>query len=351
MKRVRNFFRYIIVIALDVFMMVTFHSYINFLILIALLLFPVYSVIGVRMAASHLKLEVKLPHEPMDKKSVFHVCFLIHNETVFPILNGNLTTMVENRFYQYYGDHTLNVPLRAKGVTEVEYPVEMEYCGRFVVSVSRIKLWDLTGIYETTIPLSLEKECLVVPHGTAMSQEAGVLYQQGMTEAVESKAKGYDFSEVSGIREYIPGDKLQNIHWKLSSKRDLLMVKERVTISSQQLNVVLDLLNDEHMCLEDSLELFDGVMRGFVAWNLPVIVIFYSQKNAELIETDVNNEEERKKCMELILYHHSYKEAGLVGDVYEKKYPQGAYLYIGTCNDGENVIAELGNSVAQLKRI
>ena len=42
---------------------------------------------------------------------------------------------------------------------------------------------------------------------------------------MESKKKGYDFSEVTGIREYIPGDKLQNIHWKLSAKKDILMVR------------------------------------------------------------------------------------------------------------------------------
>ena len=38
MKRFRNFFRYLIIVALDVLIMVTFHSYINFLILIGLII-------------------------------------------------------------------------------------------------------------------------------------------------------------------------------------------------------------------------------------------------------------------------------------------------------------------------
>lgn len=42
---------------------------------------------------------------------------------------------------------------------------------------------------------------------------------QGMNEAEESRKKGHDFSEVVDVREYQPGDKLQNIHWKLSAKK------------------------------------------------------------------------------------------------------------------------------------
>ena len=38
--------------------------------------------------------------------------------------------------------------------------------------------------------------------------------------------KGDDPSEIFDIREYADGDKIQRIHWKLSSKTGDLMVKE-----------------------------------------------------------------------------------------------------------------------------
>lgn len=350
MKRFRNFFRYIFVVALDVFVMLVFHSYVNFLILIGLLILPVYSIVGVKTVASHLSMDIETPLEPMRKKEVFKVRFIFHNPTCFPILNATITPFIENRFYLDYGEHTLNVPLRVKKDTEVEYPVEMEYCGRFVVSVSHIRILDLTGIYEMKVPVSVEKECLIFPDGNLNRQDAGIMYQRGVTEAMESKEKGYDFSDISGIREYIPGDKLQNIHWKLSVKKDLLMVKERVSVSAQQLNVLLDLVNDEKMCLEQILELFDGVTKAFAEMNLPFTVFFYSTKNAMLKDFYIGNEVERKNCIETILYDQSYKTIGLVEDIYEKQYPQGTYLYVGYAqDDGENVGNRLGNGMIQLR--
>ena len=37
--------------------------------------------------------------------------------------------------------------------------------------------------------------------------------------------RGNDPGEVRAIREYVPGDPVRNIHWKLSEKTDKLLVK------------------------------------------------------------------------------------------------------------------------------
>ena len=37
---------------------------------------------------------------------------------------------------------------------------------------------------------------------------------------------GYDLAEVYALREYAPGDSLRQMHWKLSSKLDKLVVRE-----------------------------------------------------------------------------------------------------------------------------
>lgn len=352
MKRFRNILRYIIVIALDVFMMVMFHSYINFLLLIGLIIFPFCSLAILKRVSENISLDIRTPLEPMYKKETFYVHITLSNPTYFPILNANINMMVENRFYLDFGEHTLNLPVRGRGETHVEYPVEMDYCGRFIVSVSHIILSDLLGIYEIKIPVSIQKECIVVPKGASKKEEAGIIYQNGVTEAMESKKKGYDFSEVTGIREYVPGDKLQNIHWKLSVKKEELMVKERTSVTAQQLNVLVDLINDESMCLESILELFDSVTRAFTEYNFPFTVYYYSSNFGELKDCFIGNEIQRKNCLEMILYDQSYKEPGLVEDLFVKQYQGGTYLYIGCSNssyDSENVIEGEGNALAQLR--
>ena len=38
--------------------------------------------------------------------------------------------------------------------------------------------------------------------------------------------KGSDYSETFQLREYVPGDSIKQIHWKLSEKLDKLVVRE-----------------------------------------------------------------------------------------------------------------------------
>ncbi|MDE6625765.1 MAG: DUF58 domain-containing protein [Lachnospiraceae bacterium] len=353
MKRFRNITRYIFIIGLNVFVMYVFHSYINLLLLIGLILFPFYSIYGVNKVSQEMQLTLMLPEEPMERGNEFHLRFVLHNPTHFPLVNANVALIIENRFYQEQGRNMLNMPVRARKDTEVIYPVIMDYCGRFVVTAENIRLTDLLGIYEVEVPLKEVRECLVFPVGEERNQEAGQMYINGVTEAMESKEKGYDFSEVSGIREYIPGDKLQNIHWKLSVKKDELMVKERISVSAMQLNVLIEIVNDDEMCLEEILDLADSVTRAFVSQNLPFTAYYYSANLEQLREFYIGNSIERSQWLEMLLYEKCYIHQNRVEDMFISQNPSGGtYLYIGSgtpVGDSDCVISGAKNTLAELR--
>lgn len=353
MKRIRNIIRYIVIIVLNVFVMYVFHSYINLLLLAGLILFPFYSVYGVKKVSQELQLQIVVPQEPVEKGNEFYVRFVLYNPTWFPLINATIVLKIENRFYGEQGLNNLNLPVRARTDTEVIYPIAMDYCGRFTVTAQNIRLVDLLGIYEVNLPVNETQECLVFPVGEDRNQEAGQMYINGVTESMESKEKGYDFSEISGIREYIPGDKLQNIHWKLSVKKDELMVKERISVSAMQLNVLVELANDEEMCFEAVLDLADSITKAFVSQNLPFTVYYYSTNLGQLRECYIGNAVERSQWMEMLLYDYCYFGQGRIEDIFLKQgLSGGTYLYIGhetKTKDSENVMLGAGQAVAELR--
>lgn len=353
MRRIRNIIRYLVIIVLNVFVMFVFHSYINLLLLMGLVLFPFYSLYGVWKVKQSLQLQIMVPEEAMKKGNPFYVRFILKNPTWFPLVNATIRLKIENRFYQEEGVHYLNLPVRAKRDTEVKYPVVMDYCGRFCIMAENIRLVDLIGIYEVVIPVREEKECLVFPDGIERNQEAGIMYINGVTESMESREKGYDFSEISGIREYIPGDKLQNIHWKLSVKKDELMVKERISVSAMQLNVLVELVNDSDMCLETVLELTDSITKAFVSQNLPFTIYYYSTNFGQIRECYIGNVTEREQWMEMLLYDQSYSEEGRVENMFLQQNPSGGtYLYIGCATgkeNAENIIYGEKQALAELR--
>lgn len=344
MRRIWNFLRYVIVFVLNIFIMVVFHSYVNFLLLIGLVVFTIYSVWGLYKVKESISFSIAVPAEPMVKKDRFYVRFRIENPKWIPLVNATVKIRISNPFYQEDGVHYLNIPVRAHKSTEISYPVVMDYCGRLVVKAEEVRLMDLSGIVETVIPVSQEAECMVFPKGEPREHEAGRLYMKGVSEAMESKEKGYDFSEVSGIREYIPGDKLQNIHWKLSVKKDELMVKDRVSVSAMQLNVLVELANDEEMRLESVLELADSVTRAFVAQNLPFTVYYYSTIRGELTGSYIGSEIERQEWMTMVLYDQSYEEIGRAKELFVRDIAAGhTYLYIGYSNENQEADALCGS--------
>ena len=354
MKQIGNIIRYLIIVILDIAIMLVFHSYLNFLILVGLVIFPIFSVYSVYKVRSAFSMQLMLPLEPMNKGNEILLRVIAYNPTWFPLLNATVTLNVENTFHGEKGQHTLNFPVRAKKDTEVQYPIVMDYSGRFLVNAKQISFVDLLGICELKMDLNESAECLILPSGVLRNQEAGHIYINGVTEAMESKEKGYDFSEVSGIREYIPGDKLQNIHWKLSVKKDELMVKERVSVSAMQLHVLVELSNDEQMRVDAVLDLADSITKSFVAQNLPFTVYYYSSNLQELESCYIGNEKERIQWLEMMLYNKCYNEVGMVEQRFLESYAGGgAYLYIGFAGGSEitdNMMFGEKDSVAVLRR-
>ena len=57
--------------------------------------------------------------------------------------------------------------------------------------------------------------------------------------------KGNDPSEIFDLREYVPGDDVRSIHWKLSGKLDNLVVKEASDPSHYQVVLMPDLGREE----------------------------------------------------------------------------------------------------------
>lgn len=353
MKQFGNVMRYLFIIAVDVAIMLLFQSYLNFLLLVALVVFPVYSIYGVYKVRNAFGLELMTPIEPMEKGSEFLLRMRLHNPTWFPLLNATVKLEVENTLYREDGVHFLNIPVRARRDTEVSYPIVMDYSGRFCANVQYICFTDLLGICELKVELHEGAECLILPNGELRNQEAGHIYINGVTEAMESKEKGYDFSDVSGIREYIPGDKLQNIHWKLSTKKDELMVKERVSVSAMQLHVLVELANDDAMRLDSVLDLADSVTKSFVAQNLPFTVYYYSSNLSELQSCYIGNEVERIQWLEMMLYDRCYRTTGQVEQMFLQQYAGGGtYLYIGVATGDElsgNAIMGEKGTVAVLR--
>ena len=108
-----------------------------------------------------------------------------------------------------------------------EVTLRARHCGRLCVTVERLWLMDLFGFLPMPCTVNAQMHITILPEMFPVEVTA----LQKMAAAQESEyyrsdCRGNDVTELFQLREYVPGDNLRGIHWKLSSKLGQLIFRE-----------------------------------------------------------------------------------------------------------------------------
>lgn len=116
---------------------------------------------------------------------------------------------------------------RPKRTGVSEYRISSAHCGRIQLTAERCRLYDPFGLIGIRLGEPAVAAMTVQPKGFV--QSVYVSPDANCPDDSENYAPdrtGYDLAEVYALREYAPGDSLRQMHWKLSSKLDKLVVRE-----------------------------------------------------------------------------------------------------------------------------
>lgn len=119
-------------------------------------------------------------------------------------------------------------------------PVDTTHCGSYSYKLTWLYVYDLFGLFCIRINLNKNNEILVKPV-PAMPEIMPDMYGFKAKNLRKSKQPG---SEIYDIREYQIGDPLRSIHWKMSAKKDALLVKEPLEEYGGHSRVLLRLTAD-----------------------------------------------------------------------------------------------------------
>lgn len=133
---------------------------------------------------------------------------------------------------------------------EYRIPLETRYCGKAAVRLTHIELTDFLRLFRFRIGAQPQGSMLILPQIPSM-QTNNRLFQSVANDAItaddDSEATpAFSASATPGYehRDYIPGDSLKRVNWKLSSKRHKLMVRKDEPAALAKLTVILDFHRD-----------------------------------------------------------------------------------------------------------
>ncbi len=100
--------------------------------------------------------------------------------------------------------------------------------GTYRLRLKKVRVYDVTGMFSGKKRGKSEARIQVMPklHDISVRLSQTVRNFYGEADVYDEHTPGHDNNELFAVREYRKGDRLQNIHWKLTAKQDDLMVKE-----------------------------------------------------------------------------------------------------------------------------
>lgn len=317
---------------LDVLLYYFLHSHFTFIVMILMIVAPVVSLISAIILKKYVTVEVtnqdKTSRYGKQNEEAFFL-IKIHNPTPFVALDVKMTVTVSNTFFKTEGTKTFVVPIYAlKGYT-LELPMLPNLCGIVSVKVTSLKIKDLMGFKFFNKKMEAEHELIIIPEEISDSMEELPGLEQGMLESEESTKRGNDFSDVQEIREYIPGDKLMSIHWKLSAKRDILMVKDRVSMSDKQLVILPELCGANNFLLEQIVVTTYSVIAKLIKDKTTVRLMYWSSKRYEYEDIRLDYIEDVNDAFAKMFYEDTYASYDEASSYMANVHPEmKAYVHV-----------------------
>lgn len=319
-----HIFEFLLLFAINGIMLWFFGGYLNLLIAVMMLLLLLYSIISVHVAIPYLSVEILMPTGYVEKNTPFHVKVQLKNRCVLPFVRARIKLLAGNSFYDSLAEQDVTVSVKPFGVTETILPFRSEFAGYIEIQAIRLTLFDFLSVHPVKKDIAADGSIGILPKPDWAEDYPLNDFSVGMKEAVESRMTGSDFSDVSQVREYIPGDSMKDIHWKLSAKRDDLMVKERLRMSSKKMMVVLSLMPGDAGKTDAALDKLYGLGLYYLKNRVPVSICFYSRRFHEIREETAESKDEWRDAVLRILF--SQAGDGDVETAFRNLYPEQGYL-------------------------
>ncbi|MBD5555273.1 MAG: DUF58 domain-containing protein [Roseburia sp.] len=215
------------------------------------------------------------------------------------------------------------------------------HCGSILYTVKSLRVYDMTGFFWLGKKCRQHARLLVMPpiYETTVTVTEQSRHFLGETEVYDVKMPGPDASEIFAVRPFRDGDRLQNIHWKLSAKTEELMVRENSLPLGCPVVILLDLegrnIRYSQKQMDDFLTVISSLSCGLVEQKCAHHIAWYSSRRKDIVRMRVDKEEDVYGVLTVLLAEQMPAAGVSMPDVreqYREKYRAETAVTVLTMN-------------------
>lgn len=304
------FFAVLILICAVFYIMYLWDFAIVLLIVIAAI--PVLMFIMGLITKRSISVKMCLDDTSAAKNHSFTVQLLIENRCIFPVGKGVANIEYYNCFDGKKNNFFIALPIQERNSQSVAFKLSSKFCGKLNICCLDLTICDPLKIFKFRINCNIVKEIAVLPEGHDIGGQVCFTDKINDESNIFSEHKpGDDPSEIFDLRGYNPGDKLNRIHWKLSSKKDDLIVKDYSLPVDVPCTVFLDLNYDRKS--EYAMPVYDTLAEMLVSISSFMLenerahhVVFFNAGNRCFTEKVINNEDDLVEAVRTLISSASW---------------------------------------------
>lgn len=288
---------FLLLIVICIFFYILYVWNFSLILLIIFVTLPVVMFVTTLITKLSTKTEFAVQSKTTPKNTSFPVQLCITNNSIFPVGKAEAHIEYYNIFNNQINEFELLFPLQARNTQRVTFQLSSKYCGILKIRSVYINIYDPLRMFRFRTGKNITTEIVVMPEIHEINGAIDYTDREIEESSVFSEnTAGDDPSEVFDLRDYVMGDKLNRIHWKLSSKKDELIVKDYSMPVDVPCMLFLNL-----KCYEDSeytLPVFDTLVETLISVSQFLIenerihtIVYYNASMREFCETDITSPE------------------------------------------------------------
>ncbi len=248
---------YLVILVVTVAFSILYRDMLALLLLITVIAVPLLSLLILMVIRLLTRVRLGIADSTVTLGNTAVITVNIKNNSPFSVGRLRIAMTVKNRYIDAVEKQTVNICVPPFSSGEYKIKIMSEHIGVVNASIKRVAVYGFFGVASFGYRAKKDYKIVICPP----LNEVGVKLRQNMYSISESNVfskhkPGDDPSEVFAIRDYVGGDKLNRMHWKLSTKQDSLMVKDYSLPVSESVLILADLCDTGENCAT----LADGVI-------------------------------------------------------------------------------------------
>ena len=196
---------------------------ISFLFIIIAAVVPVFDLAYVFAARASVSVNFSCSTTQAQKHEPVTVKLTVKNKTIVPVPFTEVELILPDADGLHSIPAAVTASLSPLGSYVYDKSVVFPYKGEYACGVKNVYVSSLLRFFRFRIEADKSKSVLILPRRITIDDIPQRYVNE--TSAVSAPTKGADSAEITEIKEYVPGDPIRKIHWKLSTKAQELMTK------------------------------------------------------------------------------------------------------------------------------